>query len=418
MRSYLRLLRTPGFGRIWVGATISVVGDAVTWVSLVWLTFELGGGVADVAILAACYTGPIIVGGLAAGILLDRFDRRRLLMADNTVRGLAMLTVPIAATTGTLGQLQLDLVAANYSFLWMVTVAGVRSLVPDLVADDDLPTANAMGSLSFGVAGAAGPALAGVLIGIVGAATNLGLDAATYFLFVGCMLVARLPERNPGVDGAVSPRIAARPSPGLGPAGRFILATPALTAITAMFMGVNLAEGILAVLLPVYARDVLAVDATGYGLLASAFTAGLFVGALGLGAVHWRWPLGRSIAAGVLATGLAFLPLELAPPLPVAALVIFVAGLAESPVTMWANTIRMRLIPAELRGRVFGLLGTMTKSTPPIGGLAAGGLLATVGVAPAVVAMILFAALPGAIGLRHGSLAERNTVRPQTGAGS
>lgn len=412
--AYLRLLRTPGFGPIWIGATISVLGDAVTWVSLVWLTYELGGGVADVAILAACYTGPIIFGGLVAGVLLDRFDRHRLLVCDNAIRGSAMLSVPIAASLGILGQLQLDLVAALYSFLWMVTVAGIRTFVPDLVADDDLPTANAMESLSFGVAGAAGPALAGVLIGIVGAAANLAIDAATYFLFVGCLLLARLPSSRADTEAAGGR--SGRRVAGLGPAARFVVGTPAIAAITAMFIGVNLTEGMLAVLLPIYARDVLDVDAAGYGLLASAFTAGLFVGALAVGAVRWRWPLGRSIALGCATTGLALAPLLVQPPFAVAVLVIFLAGLAESPVTMWANTIRMRLIPPDLRGRVFGVLGTLTKSTPPIGGLGAGALLAIGGVVPAVAAMVVFAAVPGLVGLAHGALAPPNTERQSTRA--
>jgi hypothetical protein len=149
-----------------------------------------------------------------------------------------------------------------------------------------------------------------------------------------------------------------------------------------MFMGVNMAEGMLAVLLPLWARDILGVDAAGYGLLASAFTTGLFVGALAVGGVRWWWPLGRSIAAGVLGTGLALAPLALGPAFSVVARTIFLAGLAESPVTLWANTIRMRLIPAELRGRAFGVLGTLVKSTPSLGGLAAGGLLAAAGRGP------------------------------------
>lgn len=100
MTSYVRLMRPPGFGPVWSGETVSIVGDAVSWVSLVWLTSELGGGVADVAILAAWYTGPTMVGGLTAGVLLGRFDRRRLLILDNTLRGLVIRSVPIAAALG------------------------------------------------------------------------------------------------------------------------------------------------------------------------------------------------------------------------------------------------------------------------------------------------------------------------------
>lgn len=67
MAAYLRLLRNRPFALLWAGATVSMVGDALTWVSLVWLTVELGGSAFDIGILAVCYTAPVIVGGLAAG---------------------------------------------------------------------------------------------------------------------------------------------------------------------------------------------------------------------------------------------------------------------------------------------------------------------------------------------------------------
>lgn len=73
---------------------MSLFGDGLPWVSLVWLVYELGGTRVDVGILAACCTAPVLIGGLAAGLLLDRFDRRRLLMADDAIRGLAALARP------------------------------------------------------------------------------------------------------------------------------------------------------------------------------------------------------------------------------------------------------------------------------------------------------------------------------------
>ena len=62
--AYLRLLRHRSFALLWAGSTVSLIGDGLTWVSLVWLVYELGGGPAEVGVLAACYSGPVIVGGL------------------------------------------------------------------------------------------------------------------------------------------------------------------------------------------------------------------------------------------------------------------------------------------------------------------------------------------------------------------
>lgn len=400
MDAYRRLLRNRPFALLWSGATVSLFGDGLTWVSLVWLVYELGGTTVDVGILAACYTAPVVIGGLAAGLLLDRFDRRRLLMADNAIRGMAVLSVPIAHWLGVLGIGQLFAVAAVYGLLYMVSLAGFPSVLPEIVADEDLATANAMESISFGIGGVAGPAVAGVLIALVGAANLLAVDAMTYVVFVGCLAVLRIPDRTGAADSSAPVRR------GLGPALRFALGTPAILAITLMFMAANVGEGMVLVLLPVLARETLEVGAAGYGLLVSAFTAGVLVGSVAIGALRWPWPLGRSLAVAQLAAGIAALGLLAAPTLAIAVTVLLGVGLLASPLTIWAQTIRMRLIPEALRGRVFALLRTLMQGTPPIGGLAAGIILAGGGVVPAVVVVSLVIAVPGAIGAVHHALSE------------
>jgi MFS family permease len=233
----------------------------------------------------------------------------------------------------------------------------------------------------------------------------LALDAASYLLFVGCLLAMR-----PGAPAPLSGTAARGPArtTGLRPAIRFVLGQPTILAITLMFMSFNVGEGILTVLLPTLARDILAIGADGYGLLAAAFTGGLLLGAAVVGAVRWRWPLGRSIAAAQTLGGLVLFGL-----LPAAgsglvlatAGVLALAGFVASPLTIWAQTIRMRLIPDELRGRVFALLRTLMQSTPPLGGVIGGTLLAGAAFEAAVVVAALLAVVPGIIALVHGSMA-------------
>jgi MFS family permease len=395
---YLRLLRRHrDFALLWVGATLSVLGDGLTWVALVWLVFELGGGAPDVGLLVVAYTAPVIVGGLLAGLLLDRFDRRRVLIADNAIRGLAVASVPVATAFGLLEPSWLYGVAVVYGFFNMISLAGIPSMLPSLVDEDELTTANAMESLSYGVGGVAGPALGGLLIALVGAAGVLWLDALSYLAFVVALAAMRARQH---------PEPAKPGSRGLGPAFRFILGTPAVLAITLMFMAANVGEGMLLVLVPIYARDVLEAGSGTFGSLVSILTAGMLVGALVVGVIRWRFRLGRSIAAFQTAAGLSILGLALQPAFLVAATVLATFGLLVSPLTIWAQTIRMRLIPDELRGRVFGLLRTLMQSTPPIGGILAGFLLAGASVPMTVVAVSVIISVPGVFGLFHRSLAE------------
>jgi MFS family permease len=174
----LRLLRRGPFALLWAGATVSTTGDAMSWVALVWLVYQQRGQAGDVAALAVAYTAPVAVGGLLAGRLLDRFDRRRLLAADNLVRGLAFLTVPVAAALGLLTLTHLYLVAACYGLLKMVSLAGFPTLIPADVEGADLQRANALEGLSFGVSQAAGAALAALLLPVAGAVPLLVVDAS------------------------------------------------------------------------------------------------------------------------------------------------------------------------------------------------------------------------------------------------
>jgi MFS family permease len=161
----------------------------------------------------------------------------------------------------------------------------------------------------------------------------------------------------------------------------------------------------LTVVLPVYVREVLAEDAQAYGLLVGVLAVGMLAGSLAVGALRWRWTLGRSLAAAQVAAGCSVLGLAVSPPLGAAAAILGLTGLLASPLTIWAQTIRMRLIPPELRGRVFSLLRTFMQSMPPIGALIAGSLLVGTDLAPTVVLVSALIAVPGAIGLVHSALA-------------
>lgn len=403
MRRYLELLRNRPFAMLWGGSTISAFGDALTWVTLVWLVYDLTRSASGVAILVIAYTAPVIVGGLAMGVALDRSDRRRFLIGVNLALGTGVALIPLLHHLRLLEPWHLYAVAALYGFLKMANWAGVPSIVPDLVDEQDLNTANAMESIGFGIADVAGPAIAGAAIALIGPTNVLVIDALTYLVFVLTLVSLRVPRTEVGPEhGDGAPR--------LRPAFRFLRRTPAILATTLMFMAFNVGEGMLLVLLPTFARVELGGGATTYGLLLSAFSLSALIGSFVVGALDWRRPLGRSIAAAQTLAGLSFLGLVVAAGLAPSVLTMVVAGLLVSPVTIWAQTIRMRLIPDELRGRMFGVLRTLMQSTPPIGGALAGWLLSGAGTGPTVLVMSTIMAVPGVIGLLSPALSERATA--------
>jgi hypothetical protein len=275
----------------------------------------------------------------------------------------------------------------------MVPLAGVPTLIPSLARHDQLDTANALESLSYGLSGVVGPLIAAVLIAVVGAVNVLVLDALTFFLFAICLV------------GLRDPRASATQSLDIREGLRFLGSSPAIRATTWMFASFNLGFGALLVLLPIYATTVLDGGATLYAVLTSLLVAGDLLGSFVIGAIDWRLPLGRSIAVAQTAVGVAFLPLLVEPGAAATSALLFVAGVLTSPLTIWAQTLRMVLIPPELRGRVFSLLRTIMQAAEPAGGAAGGLVIAGGGLLPAVAGIVAAIGAPGVIGLSHSALA-------------
>jgi Na+/melibiose symporter-like transporter len=254
--------------------------------------------------------------------------------------------------------------------------------------------------------------VAGVVNAVLGSPVVLAIDAVTYAIFVVLLLAMREGRTVEGTEDSPTAvqAAASRAGGGIGPAVRFILGSPAILTITVLYMCGNLAGGIIAVVAPIYARDVLHGDSTTFGLLLSALTLGELVGLIVIGAIRWPFPLGRSIA-GAICVGAVFEAMLLFKPALVPMLVILAGwGVAESSLTPWAQTIRMRLIPAEMRGRVFALLRTLMQSTRPVGSILAGILLAGGDVVPALATVLVLGAVPGAIGLWIPSLSREATA--------
>lgn len=394
MSPYRALLAEPRFRRLWVGATVSALGDGATWIALSWLVYETTRSPGKVGLLLFAYGAPVIVGGLVTGPLLDRFGAERVMRVDSLARGAIMLAIPMLAALATAPLWLVYCVAATYGLLKMVPLAGVPTLIPSLARPDQLDAANALESLSYGVSGVVGPLLAGALIAAVGPANVLLLDAATFFVFATCLVGLRDP-RSRERSGSY----------GLREGMRFLRASSVIRVTTWMFASFNLGVGALLVVLPIYATSVLDGGATLYAALTSALLAGDLAGSFVVGSLRWRRPLGRSIAAAQAVVAVAFLPLLFEPGRGATLALLFAAGVLTSPLTIWAQTLRMSLIPPELRGRVFSLLRTIMQAAEPAGGAIGSAAIASGGLLLAVAGIAAAIAVPGLAGLAHPALA-------------
>src|SRR5262245_28887105 len=239
------------YRRFWVGFSLSVVGDAMTRVALIWFVYETTRSAEALGWLMLCYTGPVVVGGLLAGSLLDRFDRRTVMVVDNVVRGAVLGLVPLLHALGWLAVWHVYVPAAAYGTLMMISLAGGPTLIPRLVRPEQLATANALETLSFTLGDVLGPPLAGLLILRVGAPGVVVVDVISYAAFA--LALASLPAAPRPAPAGASTRAAI----GLGATLRLLFGSPVLAATTLMFMVFNVGNGMLFVWLPILSDQAL-----------------------------------------------------------------------------------------------------------------------------------------------------------------
>jgi len=329
------------------------------------------------------------------------------MIADNVVRGTAVALIPLLYALGRLELWHIYAVAVVYGLLMMISLAGVPSLLPSLVSRDQLVTVNALEMLGFTVGGIVGPLLSGLLIPIIGAPNVLVIDAATYGLFALALSRVHLTESDEtAVDVAASPYR-------LKDAFALLLSNNILLSTTLMFMTYNIGQGFLFVWLPIYSSQTLDSGSVVYGALLCALAAGELISSLLAGSFRFPLALGAMICVFQFAAGVALLPLVLGN-LFLALIGVALHGFFSAPLTIWAQTLRMAIIPERLRGRTFALLRMLMQGTGPAGGAVAGFLLPLLGVRMMISLTGLLTGVPGLVGYQVKELREGGRAVPET----
>lgn len=400
MRAYGALLADQRFRRFWLGLLLVMLADEFVRTTLTWEVYRATQSSEAVGLLMVCFTGPIILGGLVAGWLLDRFPRARVMAADATLRTAAMILTAgtIAAAPGEVAPL--FILAAVQGSLTMVLLAGAPSAIAELITPDHRSAANALEMLGFTAAGTIGPFLAGLLAGRVGVATALLLAALCYAVFA---LTVRTMRIGGGQRPGHADRVPWRDSGVLH---------PTVAIITVMFVIVNIGGGVIAVILPVMVDRGLGLGGEAYGSLVAVGGIGSSIAAIAAGMFTGTSRLPAAVAIMQVLSGITLLPLAAliawgTPPLAAVVAFYFLYGLACGPLTVWAQTIRMRFVAPQWRGRAFATLRMIMQSGRPIGGALGGFAIASVPLTACIIAASAIISLPAALALCHPAMNRR-----------
>jgi MFS family permease len=387
------------FRRLWVGQSVSVIGDGMQRIALLWWAKQHGGNALLVAVALSTMV-PVVVCSPIGGWLADHADRRRLLVGADLVRVVTSGSIASLLLGGDPPELLVCLLVAVAATATASFDPAYAATVPSVVDDADLPAANGLNMANGAVGGLVGPLLGGLLIGMTDIGWVLVVNACTFAWSAVCVASCRLPspERATGVPAEkTTSRMRSslnevRRVPGLGP----------LIGLAAML---NMAVAPVPMMLAALAIDRLGAGPRLFGALEVLLSAGLLVGALGAG----RLATGR-LTPPFLLLGCCLACVGLVPVAGVA-ISLMVGGVAIAVANTEAMTRFQRGVPAAMHGRVFGVVGSMSEGLRPLGLAAGGPLLAVAGVSGAFVvvgAVVVLSTLVWARGVRvvDGSLEE------------
>ena len=397
LRRVLAALAYPDFRRLWFGAATSSIG---TWMQVVaqnWLVLTLTGSAFYLGLDTFLGQLPILLFTVIGGLVADRADRRRILLASQYVQMSTAFTLALLVYFGAVQIWQILALSFVAGCAQAFGGPAHQSLMPSLVDRDHLPNAIALNSIQYNLARVIGPLLAGLALASFGMVFSFAANGLSFLAVIAALSTIRIPPR----DTAVRLPLVEDLRSGL----RCVRDEGPLFGLTILAFAVTFLGTPLLTLLPVFAQQVFQQGVEGYSRMMAFSGAGAVTGAL---AVAWlgrfprmgTWALVLQVVFGglIVAFALARLPV-------LNNLLLVAAGGVLIMVFSLMNSLVQLIVPNEMRGRVLGLYMVAFRGGMPLGSLASGAL-ANLTSAPAVLVVdgVLLAAVAAAFLVKYEKL--------------
>ena len=359
------------------GQIVSLMGTWMTQTATVWLVYQITHSAFWLGVVAFAGQVPGLLVGPAAGVWVDRLNRRALLVATQALAMLQSLALAYFTLTGKITVTHLALLAMVQGVINAFDMPA-RQALPVLLVEKKEHLANviAMNVSMFHLARLVGPAVAGFVIAYIGAGYCFLADGLSYLAVIAALIAMRLQQEPVEYTGASiwhDFRSGLSYALGFGPIRRLIL----LIGCMALF-GMS-----FTVLTPVYAREFFGGDARTLGLLMSSSAAGSVLAAVYLSSRQSLRGLGRVIYSGATLMGLALIAFAFSRSLPLSICCLLLAGSGTILVVASSNTLLQNLVDGAKRGRVMSLYTMAFLGGMPIGSLMTGTLAHQLGTTPA-----------------------------------
>ena len=353
---------------------IATVGGFMQATAQGWLVLELTNSPGLLGLAGAVAGMPTLFLAVVAGVLADRLDRRRLLIATNGASALFAFTLALL-TSLTLVEYWHVLVLAFLTGLALtIQMPAQQAVVSTLVDRTSIGNAVALNSAQYNLTRIVAPALAGLFIAAGSLALGFWVNAVALTLVTVIISSLRIPSPR------TADRVQAALWRDLQDGVRFVARNRVLTVVVLLPAVPALLVLNYLTFIPLYARDILATGAVGLGLLTGAIGVGALIGALSLATMRPSGGSGRLMLGGLVIVGAALATFALSRSLPLSMLALALMGAFQVAYYSTTNTLIQVLVPARLRGRVLSLYVLTSIGLIPIANLVGGALGEVLGV--------------------------------------
>lgn len=357
-------LQYPEFRRYFIGQSVSVVGTWMQSVAAAWLVLQLSHDSAfALAIFGAFSYGPVLVFGLYAGTLVDRFAHRDVLLLTQLVSLVGAVLYALLTATHAITLPIIMVLAATLGMNQALYFPARQATVLEMVGRGELVSAVALNSVAFNLARIIGPAVGGIVIATFGVAACFWINAVTYLGVIAALLTIR---RRPLTAGP--PQTALQL---IGEALRYVARTPSLAGLFVLLFVAGTFGANFNLVLPLFTRIVLHANADTLGFLFAAQGIGSLVGALTMAVAGSFLLERRRIVLGALlfaATELLFLVM---PNFAQAIVLLLVIGWSFAVYSIGTNTFVQVRSPDRMQGRMVSLYSMLFIGVTPIGNVLA-----------------------------------------------
>ena len=363
------LSNNPKFTRLWSARLVSRFGSALGYVVLIWFVYTETGSALAVVYVGLAEFLPTVAVGLFSGAVVDRYERRRVIVLSTLGRSAAMGALVVGLYLIGFNLAIIVLASAVFAICATFFGPGSQALLPEIVPRGSLDRANGLFESSESIVGIAGSAAAGVLVVTVGALPSLGIDAASYLVaalfiaLIGAVVVSKGPPT---------------PSEGLVREVRegltYLRRTRGLFQLTLVSLVTNFLFSIVLTFLVVYTSNVLHGSALVYGGIEALLAAGWGIGGLLVGRLRLTRYTGRLAALTGFVEGAVVLGLILAPTLALVFPLVLAVGVWQGILNVsWLSTVQAG-VPPQLQGRYLATDNAISYAAIP-GSQILGGIL-------------------------------------------